>query len=112
MISSPTSKVREKGHAPQQVGVTERKNRHILEVACAMLYEKHMLNFYWADTTSTTIYLMNRCTTNGEHELTPYGLRCIRRRCDDVGSQNNTRYISTNNHRGIRKVHNKIYFPT
>ena len=34
--------------------------------------EKHMPNFYWANAASTTVYLMNRCTTNGVHELTPY----------------------------------------
>ena len=37
-----------------------------------MMHEKHMLNFYWAEVASTTIYLMNQCTTNGVHELTPY----------------------------------------
>ena len=37
-----------------------------------MMHEKHMLNFYWAEAASTVIYLMNRCTTNGVHELTPY----------------------------------------
>ena len=37
-----------------------------------MMREKHMSNFYWAEAASTTVYLMNRCTTNGVHELTPY----------------------------------------
>ena len=37
-----------------------------------MLHENHMLNFYWAEAASTAFYLMNRCTTNGVHELTPY----------------------------------------
>ena len=59
-------------HTTQQNGVAERKNRHILEVACAMMHEKHMLNFYWAEATSMTVYLMNQCTTNGMHELNPY----------------------------------------
>ena len=39
-----------------------------------MMHEKHMLNFYWAEEASTAIYLMNRCTTNGMHELTEYKL--------------------------------------
>ena len=51
-------------HTPQQNGVAERKNRNILEVAKAMLNEKHMPMSYWAETTHTTVYLMNRCTTS------------------------------------------------
>ena len=37
-----------------------------------MIREKHMPNIYWAEAASTTVYLMNRCTTNGVHKLTPY----------------------------------------
>ena len=37
-----------------------------------MMHEKHMPNFNWAEAASTAVYLMNRCTTNGVHELTPY----------------------------------------
>ena len=37
-----------------------------------MMHEKHVSDLYWAEAASTTIYLMNRCTTNGVHELTPY----------------------------------------
>ena len=62
-------------HTPQQIRVTERKNRHILDVTCAMLHEKHTPNFYWAEAASTTVYLMNRCTSNVVHEVvTPYEL--------------------------------------
>ena len=37
-----------------------------------MMHEKHMPNFYWAEAASTTVYFMNRGTTNGVHKLTPY----------------------------------------
>ena len=37
-----------------------------------MLHENHMPNSYWAEAVSTNVYLMNRYTTNGVHELTPY----------------------------------------
>ena len=37
-----------------------------------MIREKHMPGLYWAEGASTTVYLMNRCTTDGVHELTPY----------------------------------------
>ena len=57
---------------PQQNDVAERKNRHILEVAQAMLHEKHMPNYYWAELASMAVYIMNRCTTIGAHELTSH----------------------------------------
>ena len=57
-------------HTPQQNGVAERKNGHLLEVAHAMLHEKHMSDFYWAEAASTAVYLMNQCNTNRVHELT------------------------------------------
>ena len=37
-----------------------------------MMREKHMSNFYWAEAAFTAVYMMNRCTTNRVHELTPY----------------------------------------
>ena len=43
-------------------------------IARAMMREKHMSDLYWAEAASTAIYLMNRCTTDGVHELTPYEL--------------------------------------
>ena len=58
-------------HTPQQNGVAERKNRHVLEATHAMMHAKHMPN-YWTKAASTTVYLINRCTTNGVHELTLY----------------------------------------
>ena len=61
-------------HTTKQNGVIERKNWLIHEVAHTMLHEKHILNFYLAEEASTTVYLMNRCTTNGVHELTPYAI--------------------------------------
>ena len=36
------------------------------------MHEKHMSNFYWAEAAFTAVYMMNRCTTNRVHELTPY----------------------------------------
>ena len=59
-------------YTPQQNGSAERKNQQIIEVARAMIREKHMPDLYWAEAASTAVYLMNQCTTNGVHELTPY----------------------------------------
>ena len=59
-------------HMPQQNGVAECKNRHILEVTQCMMNEKHMSKSYWAKPVNTAVYLMNRSTTSGVHEITPH----------------------------------------
>ena len=58
-------------YTPQQNGVAERKNRQITEVARCMLNEMKVPLHYWAEATTTAVYLMNRCTTSGIHNLTP-----------------------------------------
>ena len=45
---------------PQQNGVVERKNRHIGEVARAMLNEKKMPDYFWAEAIATPIYIINK----------------------------------------------------
>jgi hypothetical protein len=47
-------------YTPEQNGVVERKNRSIVEAARAMLEEKSMPKFYWADAVRTTVYIPNR----------------------------------------------------
>ncbi len=34
-------------YSPQQNGVAKRKNRHIVEIAHAMLNEKNLSNYFW-----------------------------------------------------------------
>jgi hypothetical protein len=46
-------------YSPQQNGVTERKNRHIVEIARAMLNEKNLPNYFWAEAVAIAIYIMN-----------------------------------------------------
>ena len=48
------------------------KNRHILEVARAMMNEKYMPKLYWAEGAWATLYLMNRCTPSDVHEVNPH----------------------------------------
>ena len=56
---------------PQQNGVAERKNRHIAEVARAMLNEKKMPDYFWAEAVATAVYIMNRTPTVAVHGMTP-----------------------------------------
>ena len=55
----------------QQNGVAERKNRHIAEVARALMIEKNMPHFYWAEAINTAVYIMNRTLIVVVHNVTP-----------------------------------------
>jgi hypothetical protein len=46
-------------HNPQQNGVAEKKNRAIVGVAKAMLYDRDLPSFLWAEACNTTIYIQN-----------------------------------------------------
>jgi len=58
-------------YSPQQNGVAERKNRHIVEIARAMLNEKNLQNYFWAEVVVIAIYIMNRTPTVAVHGMTP-----------------------------------------
>ena len=57
-------------HSPQQNRLAERKSRHIGEVSHAMLNEKDLLDFYWAEAVATVVYIMNRTPTVAIHGMT------------------------------------------
>ncbi|KAJ9678037.1 hypothetical protein PVL29_022810 [Vitis rotundifolia] len=44
---------------PSQNGVAERKNRHLLETACALMFQMKVPKQFWADAVSTTCFLIN-----------------------------------------------------
>ena len=48
---------------PQQNGIAERKNRHILETARALLIGTHVPSRYWDDAVATAVHLLNRMPT-------------------------------------------------
>ena len=57
-------------YTPEQNGVGERKNRSVVEAAQAMLEEKSVHKFYWAETVRTAVYIQNRFRDKvSAHEL-------------------------------------------
>ncbi|MGV7988966.1 hypothetical protein PJP10_31855, partial [Mycobacterium kansasii] len=46
-------------HTPQQNGITKRKNRHLLEVARALLLGMHLPKHFWGDALLTATFLIN-----------------------------------------------------
>jgi hypothetical protein len=46
---------------PQQNGVAERKNRTICEAAKALMFDQDLPNYLWAEPTSTSVYIQNKC---------------------------------------------------
>jgi Integrase core domain len=56
---------------PQQNGIAERKNRHILEITRALLIESSVPNRFWENAMSFAIYLMNRSPTRVNNFKTP-----------------------------------------
>ncbi|WJZ84417.1 hypothetical protein VitviT2T_004022 [Vitis vinifera] len=56
---------------PQQNGTAERKNRHILETARALLLNAHVPNRYWSDVVATAVHLLNSMPTKVLQFQTP-----------------------------------------
>ncbi|CAL9026795.1 unnamed protein product [Prunus brigantina] len=59
-------------YTPQQNGVVERKNRIVVEMAKAMLHEKGLPYYLWAEAVHTAVYLLNRCPTKALRDKTPF----------------------------------------
>ena len=45
---------------PSQNGIAERKNRHLLEIVRALLFQMHVPKHCWADIVSTACFFINR----------------------------------------------------
>nr|GEW32984.1 hypothetical protein [Tanacetum cinerariifolium] len=59
---------------PQQNGVTERRNRTLIEVARTMLADAKLPVTFWAEAANTACYVQNRVLVNKSHNKTPYEL--------------------------------------
>src|SRR3954464_1142655 len=44
---------------PAQNGVAERKNRHLLEVTRALMFQMNVSKFLWSEAVTTATYLIN-----------------------------------------------------
>lgn len=58
---------------PQQNGIAERKNKHLLEVARAIMFSMHVPKYLWGDAFLTASYLINRMPTRVLQYVTPLG---------------------------------------
>ena len=56
---------------PQQNGIAERKNKHLLEVARAMMFSINVPKYLWEDAILTASYLINRMPTRVLNYSTP-----------------------------------------
>ncbi|GJS36741.1 putative ribonuclease H-like domain-containing protein [Tanacetum coccineum] len=59
---------------PQQNGVTERKNRTLIEAVRTMLVDSKLLTTFWGETVNTACYVQNKVLVIKPHNKTPYEL--------------------------------------
>ena len=61
-------------HTPQQNGTAERKHRHLIQCALALLFESKLPISYWSYAVSTAAHLINRLPTPNLKQKTPWEL--------------------------------------
>jgi transposase InsO family protein len=59
-------------YTPQQNGVAERKNRHLMEVARSMMFHNNVPKRFWNDAVVTACYLINRIPTKVLNDVSPF----------------------------------------
>src|SRR5690606_24744027 len=59
-------------YTPQQNGVAERKNRHLMEVARSMMFHSNVPKRFWSDAVQTACYLINRVPTKILKNMSPF----------------------------------------
>ena len=63
-------------YTPEQNGAAERKNRHLLEVTQALLFEMNVPKHFWSDGTLTATYLINRMPSRTLGGMSPIEVLC------------------------------------
>jgi hypothetical protein len=58
-------------NTPQQNGVSERKNRHLLEKTRALILQNNVPKKFWSDAILTATYLINRLPSPSLNNLSP-----------------------------------------
>ena len=58
-------------NTPQQNGIAERKNRHLLEVARSIMFTTHIPKQFWGEAVLTATYLINRMPSRVLNFQTP-----------------------------------------
>uniref|UniRef100_A0A2N9HQ74 Integrase catalytic domain-containing protein n=1 Tax=Fagus sylvatica TaxID=28930 RepID=A0A2N9HQ74_FAGSY len=61
-------------HTPQQNGVAERKHRHLIQCALALLSESKLPISFWSHAVSTATHIVNRLPTPNLKHKTPWEL--------------------------------------
>ena len=61
-------------YTPEQNGVSERRNRYIIEMVRCMLHEKNLPKMFWAEAANTTVFLQNQLPTKLLEKKTPFEL--------------------------------------
>ncbi|EOY22757.1 Uncharacterized protein TCM_014834 [Theobroma cacao] len=59
-------------YCPEQNGVSERKNRTIIEMSRCLLFENKLPKSFWAKAANTAVYLRNILITQAVNNETPY----------------------------------------
>ncbi|KAG7559401.1 Integrase catalytic core [Arabidopsis thaliana x Arabidopsis arenosa] len=59
-------------YTPQQNGVAERKNRHLMEVARSMMFHTNVPKRFWSDAVVLACYLINRIPTKILQDSSPF----------------------------------------
>ncbi|KAI0495692.1 hypothetical protein KFK09_021995 [Dendrobium nobile] len=61
-------------YTPEQNGVAERKNRHVIETTRSLLHRAAVPHHYWPEACSTAAYLINRMPSPNTHNKSPLQL--------------------------------------